>query len=137
MKKLLSATLVLGLATILSAAPKKAPVKTDTATVATTAPSASPVEANKPAPKTAIKTSPPAASDQEIASAKGKGLVWVNLNTSVYHKDGGYYGKTRNGKFMTEAEAKKAGNRAANDTAKSVVAAAKDTGKKSKAVVKN
>jgi len=140
MKKLLSATLVLGLATILSAAPKKAPVKTDTSKVATTAPSGSPVEADKPAAaKAAVKTSAPAAkvSDSEIASAKAKGLVWVNLNTGVYHKDGGFYGKTKNGKFMTEDEAMKAGNRAAHDAAKPVVAAAKDTGKKAKAVAKN
>jgi outer membrane protein TolC len=140
MKNLLSATLVLGLATFLSAAPKKAPVKTDTSKVATTPPSPSPVEANKPAaPKPAVKASASAAavSDSKIASAKAKGLVRVNLNTGVYHKDGGYYGKTKNGKFMTEDEAKKAGNRAAHDTAKPVVAAAKDTGMKSKAVAKN
>jgi len=51
-------------------------------------------------------------SDKEIADAKAKGLVWVNTESKVYHKDGRYYGKTKKGKFMTEAEAQKAGYRA-------------------------
>jgi DNA uptake protein ComE-like DNA-binding protein len=39
-----------------------------------------------------------------------KGMVWVNLSTKVYHKEGDvYYGNTKNGKFMTEADAIKAG----------------------------
>jgi len=55
----------------------------------------------------------PAPSDKDIADAKAKGLVWVNTNTKVYHKDGEFYGKTKHGQFMTEADAQKAGNRAA------------------------
>jgi hypothetical protein len=39
--------------------------------------------------------------------------VWVNLNTKVFHKDGEHYGTTKHGKFMTEADAVKAGNHAA------------------------
>jgi hypothetical protein len=39
-----------------------------------------------------------------------KGMVWVNLSTKVYHKEGDrYYGATKNGKFMTEQDAIKAG----------------------------
>ena len=54
-----------------------------------------------------------APSDKEIADAKAKGLVWVNLNSKVYHKDGEFYGKTKQGKLMAEADAEKAGYRAA------------------------
>jgi len=32
-----------------------------------------------------------------------------NTESGVYHKSGRWYGKTKNGKFMTEAEAKAAG----------------------------
>jgi competence protein ComEA len=39
--------------------------------------------------------------------------VWVNLDSGVYHKGGRWYGKTKNGKFMTADEAKKAGYTAA------------------------
>jgi hypothetical protein len=48
-------------------------------------------------------------SAQDIANAKSQGLVWVNLGTRVYHKDGEFYGKTKKGKFVTEDDAKKEG----------------------------
>jgi hypothetical protein len=39
--------------------------------------------------------------------------VWVNKDTKVYHCRGSiYYGKTRNGEFMEEAQARGYGNRA-------------------------
>jgi hypothetical protein len=42
------------------------------------------------------------------------GMVWVNPDTKVYHKEGDrWYGKTKDGKYMTEADAIKAGYRAA------------------------
>ena len=50
---------------------------------------------------------------QEIAAAKASGKVWVNTETRVYHKGGRWYGKTKAGKFMTEADAKAAGYKAA------------------------
>jgi hypothetical protein len=56
------------------------------------------------APKTTGKPS-----SSEIAAAKASGKVWVNTESGVYHKNGRWYGKTKNGKFMTEAEAKAAG----------------------------
>jgi hypothetical protein len=51
--------------------------------------------------------------DAEIADAKAKGMVWANENTKVYHKDDAQYGKTKHGKFMTEADAQAAGYRLA------------------------
>ncbi|HKD68902.1 MAG TPA: helix-hairpin-helix domain-containing protein [Candidatus Binataceae bacterium] len=42
------------------------------------------------------------------------GMVWVNSKTKVYHVEGDrWYGKTKNGKWMTEADAVKAGYRKA------------------------
>ncbi len=44
-----------------------------------------------------------------------KGMVWVNIDSKKYHKEGSaWYGTTRNGKYMTEEDAKKAGYTAAN-----------------------
>ncbi len=60
------------------------------------------------------KSSPtPTATPADIAAAKASGKVWVNTETKVYHKDGQFYGATKKGKFMTEADAQKAGYRAA------------------------
>jgi len=66
------------------------------------APSAAP--AKTPAAKTGN-----AVSASDIAAAKASHKVWVNLDTGIYHKGGRWYGKTKNGKFMTVDEAKKAG----------------------------
>ena len=82
------------------------------------------------AAKGASSKAPAAAvSDKDIADAKAKGMVWVNTNTKVYHKDGEFYGKTKQGKFMAEADAQKAGYRAA----KAGAASKKDSKKDSKA----
>ena len=64
----------------------------------------------------AAKTVTPAPTAAEIADAKAKGMVWVNTETKVYHKDGKYYGNTKHGKFMTAADADKAGYRAAKES---------------------
>ena len=75
---------------------------------------ATPRPGSHPAKATA-QAAPPSTAD--IADAKAKGLVWVNLNTKVYHQAGAsQYGTTKHGKFMTEADAKAAGYRAAKDT---------------------
>jgi len=43
-------------------------------------------------------------------------MVWVNLDSGVYHySNSRYYGKTKNGKYMSEADAQKAGYRAAKN----------------------
>ena len=63
---------------------------------------ASPAQSPPPPAKTAV-------SDSDIAAAKASHKVWVNLDTGIYHKGGRWYGKTKNGKFMTPDDAKKAG----------------------------
>ena len=57
----------------------------------------------------------PTVPESEIASAKASGKVWVNTETGVYHTGGRWYGATRQGKFMSEDEAKQAGYRAARN----------------------
>jgi hypothetical protein len=43
-------------------------------------------------------------------------MVWVNTNTKVYHKSGSqFYGKTKQGKWMAEGDAQKAGYKAASN----------------------
>ena len=47
------------------------------------------------------------------APGGGHGKAWVNTETHVYHKEGSrFYGTTKIGKYMTEAEAIKEGNKA-------------------------
>src|SRR5215510_5914121 len=55
--------------------------------------------------------------EKEIADAKAKGLVWVNTSSKVYHKEGKFYGKTKQGQFMTEADVQKAGYYGAKESA--------------------
>ncbi|HEY2142970.1 MAG TPA: hypothetical protein VGH06_01345 [Candidatus Udaeobacter sp.] len=77
----------------------------------TSAAATSPAPAN-PAPAKGASTK---AAMGPPAPGGGHGLVWVNSETHVYHKEGSrFYGTTKKGKYMTEAEAMKAGNRAAS-----------------------
>ena len=80
----------------------------DTSSAAKPAAPASSI-ATPTAPKTTTKSVAAAPTSQEIAAAKASGKVWVNTESGVYHKNGRWYGKTKAGKFMTEAEAKAAG----------------------------
>ena len=47
-------------------------------------------------------------------------MVWVNGETHVYHREGSrWYGRTKKGQYMTEADAIKEGARADREGTKS------------------
>ena len=71
-------------------------------------------------PRSSTSASPSAASvtgstgTATPAPGGGHGLVWVNTETHVYHKEGSrFYGATKKGKYVSEADAIKEGDRAA------------------------
>lgn len=66
-----------------------------------------------PAPAAESKRAPASAPETaEYQPPPARGMVWVNLETKIYHREGDHwYGKTKHGKYMSEADAVKAGYR--------------------------
>ena len=90
---------------------KKKKKEAESSATPTPAPAAAPAPAAKSTKGTPTNSS--GVSDADIARAQSSGMVWVNTESGVYHKSGRYFGKTKQGKFMSEADAKKANYREA------------------------
>jgi Protein of unknown function (DUF3761) len=94
-----------------AAAPSStAPTKAAAAPTAAAAPAAAAPTAAAPAAPAAKKAT---TTSMAAAPGGGPGQVWVNTKSKVYHCSGDkYYGKTKEGEYMTESAAKAAGNHA-------------------------
>ena len=90
--------------------------------VTAAAPAAASASAPAPASRPAASAKP-ASPSEPAASTAGpppqKGMVWVNTETKVFHREGDkWYGNTKHGKYMTEADALKAGYRESKERRK-------------------
>ena len=105
------------LVTVGSASVAAKPAAASSPAASSSAPSAAerPISASTrsaPASKSASGSTESTASQQPPS----KGMVWVNTATKVYHYEGDrWYGKTKEGKYMTEDDAIKAGYRASKE----------------------
>ncbi len=80
------------------------------ASASTSNSSSSSDQAASPKAKKAAKGKTEANEEATFQPPPSKGMVWANENTKVFHREGNrWYGKTKNGKYMTEADAIKAG----------------------------
>jgi DNA uptake protein ComE-like DNA-binding protein len=83
------------------------------ASVPVATPAAAMPASSRPAP---TASAPATAPSQQVAPPHGSGMVWVNLPSGIYHYEGDeWYGKTKQGKYMTEDDAIKAGYRASKN----------------------
>jgi DNA uptake protein ComE-like DNA-binding protein len=79
-----------------------------------------PVAPAGPAATTRAPAAPaPAAAAVPAQAPPAKGMVWVNTESKVYHREGDrWYGNTKKGKYMTEADAIAAGYHASKEAEK-------------------
>lgn len=104
-----------------SAAKKTAKPKTDASSKDATASASASSSSSTSTSRTPASSPSSSKTATSATSAKpqtpppnSSGMVWVNTDSGVYHKPGTrWYGKTKQGKYMLEADAIKAGYKAA------------------------
>ncbi|HWX77754.1 MAG TPA: hypothetical protein VNY32_09755 [Candidatus Acidoferrales bacterium] len=95
---------------------KKHSKKSKAAAAETATPAAASNSAATPAATPAAKKHKAPEPQAAQVPGGGNGQVWVNTETHVFHKEGSkWYGKTKQGKYMSEAEAVKEGDKAAKN----------------------
>jgi Helix-hairpin-helix motif len=92
---------------------------TTSTTSASSAPAAAPAAGSGSSAKKASSSAPAVSSAESAQAPPAKGMVWVNTETKVFHREGDrWYGKTKHGKYMTEADALAAGYRESKEKMK-------------------
>lgn len=104
---------------MVSAAAPAVSAKTASAKAPPAASQASPAAPSQPVAASPAKTTAKTTTSTTVQGSPGPGMVWVNLDSGVYHYQGTqYYGKTKNGKYISEADATAAGYHAAKNEKK-------------------